>query len=222
MISSTAKLVSSTSIRHFKIGSCIRSSHASKLPHQKQMRFKSTPSSSEKNVAKPTQTKKTSEPSLSYSNPNLDPHDVSDQMIRNSATEIRLSGTEALDSLSLEQKMKNYGLALSLIGFVTGVWYYSIQAVGNPQGGMDELMADAAEARKTQSSKQDSDKSIEDLAQLDLTMSQLDGDDVIVAVAADDEIAQREEELNMNASGKNKSNGGRPLWKKVIFFWKKD
>jgi len=90
---------------------------------------------------------------------------------------------------------------------------------------MEELLADAADAKKDQLSKSESERSAEELAQLDVTMSQLDGEgvdgeDLFVAVAADDEVAQREEDLNMIAGKKGKS--GRPLWKKIVFFWKKE
>jgi len=161
----------------------------------------------------------------SYSNPSLDPHQVSDSMIRNSPTDIRVPGTEALNSVTMNKKIKNYVLAMTLVGFCTGVWYYSIQSVGRPEGGMEELLADAADAKKDQLSKSESERSAEELAQLDVTMSQLDGEgvdgeDLFVAVAADDEVAQREEDLNMIAGKKGKS--GRPLWKKIVFFWKKE
>ena len=143
------------------------------------------------------------------SNPNFDPHQVSDNMIRSARTEIRGSGTETLNKeVSSEIHMKNYALAVSLIGFCTAVWYYSIQAVGKPEGGMEELLADAASAKQNQLLKSESERSAEELAQLDVTMSGVEGDDLIVAVAADDEIAQREEDLNMDAA--KKKNGGRP------------
>jgi hypothetical protein len=156
----------------------------------------------------------------SYSDAKFDPHEVADSMIRTAATEIRTPGTEALNKLTTEQKMKNYVMALSLIGFSTGVWYYSIQSVGKPEGGMEELLADAEDAKQIHISNSENEKSVEELTQLDITMSDFEGDDIIVAVAADDDIAQREEDINNMAGKKGKS--GRPLWKKVVFFWKKE
>lgn len=158
----------------------------------------------------------------SYSNPNMDPHQVSDSMIRNSRTEIRTSGTEVINNeIPPETHMKNYALALGLVGFVSGVWYYSIQAVGNAGGGMDALMADAESAKQEKLIKSHGERSVEELAQLDVTMSEMeDSDDLVVAVAADDEIAQKEEDLNMAAGKKGKT--GRPLWKKIVFFWKRE
>ncbi len=171
-------------------------------------------------TSKTTSEEATSSAKPSYSDPNFDPHQVSDSMIRNARTEIRIPGTEAINEVSSEIHMKNYAMAASLVGFCTAVWYYSIQAVGKPEGGMEELFADAQSAKEDQLSKSQSEKSVEELAQLDVTMSGVDGDDVIVAVAADDEIAQQEEDLNLRAA--KKQNGGRPLWKKVVFFWKRD
>jgi hypothetical protein len=175
-------------------------------------------SSNSKNATEETTANKTAE---SYGDPNMDPHQVSDSMIRNARTDIRISGTEALNDIHPETHYKNYAMALSLMGFVTGVWYYSISSVGKAEGGMEELMADAELAKKDRVLKSQSERSAEELAQLDVTMSEFDGDDdIVVAVAADDEIAQREEDLNMSAGKKAKS--GKPLWKKVVFFWRRD
>eukprot|EP01083_Nonionella_stella_P082366 227337_1 len=185
------------------------------VKNQLQLRSKSTT----KNT-----TPKENETPPSYNDTTMDPHQVADSMIRNSKTELRISGTEALNKLTPQQKMKNYVLALSLMGFVTGVWYYSILAVGKPEGGMEDFMNDANVAKEEKLLQSDSEKSAEELADLDVTMSQYgngeDDDDIVVAVAADDDIAQMEEDLNMNAG--NKGKGGRPLWKKVVFFWKKE
>ena len=85
---------------------------------------------------------------------------------------------------------------------------------------MEELMVDAASAKEALLAKEESERSAEELAELDVTMSGVDGDDVIVAVAADEDIAQKEEDLNMKAA--KKGSGGRPLWKKIVLFWKKE
>ena len=173
--------------------------------------------------------------SSSYNDPTLDPHQVSDSMIRSARTEVRIPGTEALNEIPPETHYKNYALALTLVGFVTSVWYYSMQAVGSSDGsgggsgndGMNEFLRDAESAREAKKKRDESEKSANELAQLDITMSQLekdgalDGDDVMVAVAADDEVAQREEDLNRGTMKKN-GGGSRPLWKKVVFFWKKE
>lgn len=169
--------------------------------------------------------------SSSYNNPSLDPHQVSDTMIRSAQTEIRTSGTEAINTqITPETHVKNYVMALSLVGFVTGVWYYSIQSVGQSgnnasgeNGMMEELIKDAEMAREEKKLREGRERSVEELAQLDVTGSEYDSsddDELIVAVAADDDIATREEALNMR---KMKSgSGGKPLWKKVVFFWKRD
>jgi hypothetical protein len=178
-------------------------------------------------------TSNTSESTSSYNNPSLDPHQVSDTMIRSAQTEIRTSGTEAINTqITPETHVKNYVMALSLVGFVTGVWYYSIQSVGQSgsssgdnNGMVEELIKDAEMARKEKKMREGRERSVEELAQLDITGSEYDNsseedDELIVAVAADDDTATREEDLNMK---KMKSgSGGKPLWKKVVFFWKRD
>lgn len=149
-----------------------------------------------------------------------DPHQVANDMVQ-SSPEARISGTEALNSITPQQKMRNYITALSLVTFCTGVWYYSIQSVGRPEGdgGMDELRAEAQEAREVRSRKELEERNAEELAQLDsVSVDGVGDDDVIVAVAADADIAQVEEDL---LKGK-KSGSGRPLWKKIVFFWRKE
>jgi len=147
-----------------------------------------------------------------------DPHQLADEMVRNAPDITRISGTEALQSITAEQKMKNYGMAVGLASFCVGVWYYSILAVGKPEGGIDELRAEAQEALVGRDRMRAEEKNAEELAQLDVTLSSYGDDDMIVAVAAPDDIAQQEEEAM--AGGKKKS--GRPLWKKVVLFWKKE
>ncbi len=169
--------------------------------------------------------------SSSYNDPSLDPHQVSDSMIRSAETEIRTSGTEAINTqITPETHVKNYVMALSLVGFVTGVWYYSIQSVGQSgssangeNGMMEELIKDAEMAREEKKLREGRGKTVEELAQLDVTGSEYDSsddDELIVAVAADDDIATREEDLNMKKMKSGSS--GKPLWKKVVFFWKRD
>ena len=130
-----------------------------------------------------------------------------------------MPGTEALESITSEQRYKNYAGAVGLISFSIGVWYYSIQAVGQSAGGVD-LRAEAEEARDVRDMKSAQEMNAQDLAQIDVTMAQYgdDADDMVVAVAAPDHIAQQEEDAL--TAGKKK--GGRPLWKKVVLFWKKE
>mmetsp|Transcript_10288 Transcript_10288/g.15426 ORF Transcript_10288/g.15426 Transcript_10288/m.15426 type:complete len:204 (-) Transcript_10288:512-1123(-) len=148
-----------------------------------------------------------------------DPHQLAADRVRD-ASDSRISGTEALSALTPEQKIRNYATALGLISFSVGIWYYSIQAVGKSDGGMDALQAEAQEAKDARERKSAQEMNAQDLAQIDVTMAQYgdDADDMVVAIAAPDAIAQQEEEAL--AGGKKK--GGKPLWKKVVFFWKKE
>lgn len=135
------------------------------------------------------------------------------------APDTRISGTEALESITPEQKMRNYGTALGLVSFSIGVWYYSIQSVGKAEGGMEELRAEAQEAKNARDRKIEEEKNAQDIAQIDVTMAQYgdEADDLVVAVAAPDDIAQQEEDIINTGNKKN----GKPLWKKVVFFWRK-
>jgi|EP00979_Chaetoceros_neogracilis_P010864 hypothetical protein len=166
-----------------------------------------------KSAAKASPPKK-AEPDLSK-----DPHVLAEEMVRNSS-DSRIAGTEALESLTSEQKYKNYAGAVGLMSFCIGVWYYSIQAVGQSDSGMNDLRSEAQEAKDVRDMKSAQEMNAQDLAQIDGTMAQYgdDADDMVVAVAAPDSIAQQEEDA-LNA-GKKKV--GRPLWKKIVLFWKKE
>ncbi|GFH52978.1 hypothetical protein CTEN210_09454 [Chaetoceros tenuissimus] len=148
-----------------------------------------------------------------------DPHQIASDMVK-AAPDSRISGIEALESITPEQKMRNFLTAFGLVSFSVGVWYYSIQSVGKAEGGMEELRAEAQEARDVRDRKIEEEKNAQDLAQIDVTMSQYgdDADDMVVAVAAPDAIAQMEED----AVKAGKTSSGRPLWKKVVFFWRKE
>mmetsp|Transcript_7657 Transcript_7657/g.7229 ORF Transcript_7657/g.7229 Transcript_7657/m.7229 type:complete len:125 (+) Transcript_7657:3-377(+) len=124
-------------------------------------------------------------------------------MVKN-APDSRISGTEALSALTPQQKMRNYSTAVGLASFCVGVWYYSISAVGQAGGGIDELRFEAQEARDNLSKKSVEEINAEELAHLDDTA---------------DEIAQQEEELIITGGEKKVK---RPMWKKVLLFWKKE
>jgi len=150
-----------------------------------------------------------------------DPHQLASERVRK-APDSRISGSEALESITPEQKMRNYATALGLVSFCTGVWYYSIQAVGQTDGGVSDLRAEAKEAMDALDRKNMEEKNAEELAQLDISMGSYgseEDDDMIVAVAAPDAIAEIEESA-LKGSGSNKS--GKPLWKKVVFFWRRE
>jgi hypothetical protein len=151
-----------------------------------------------------------------------DPHQIASDMVNN-APDSRISGTEALASMTPEQRMRNYVTALGLVSFSIGVWYYSIQSVGRADGGVDELRAEAQEAKTVRERKSAEEQNSKELAQIDVTMSQYgdEAEDLVVAVAAPDDIAQKEEAALIGESGTN-SSSRRPLWKRVVFFWRRD
>mmetsp|Transcript_11382 Transcript_11382/g.10890 ORF Transcript_11382/g.10890 Transcript_11382/m.10890 type:complete len:238 (-) Transcript_11382:272-985(-) len=172
-------------------------------------------------------------PSHQESELEFDPHAMAQKLILKS--EGRMQGTEAIQSMTPEQRMRNYATAAGLVGFVTWVWWYSMQAVGRSQSNGDgdieqKLRNEAEDAVNSAETKSISQQEAEELAQLDVTLSgDLDGDDgsimgedIIVAVAAPDDIATAEENINLAAVNKKGTNTGKPLWKKVVFFWRRD
>ena len=51
----------------------------------------------------------------------------------------RQQGYEALSELEPKKKVANYAVAGACVAFITGVWYYSIRAVGRGDGELEEL-----------------------------------------------------------------------------------
>jgi hypothetical protein len=151
-----------------------------------------------------------------------DPHQIASDMVKD-APDNRVSGTEALASMTPEQRMRNYVTAFGLVSFCIGVWYYSIQSVGRADGGIDELRAQAQEAKDSRERNTAKEQNAQNMAQIDITMSQYgqDADDLVVAVAAPDEIAQQEE-ASLSGSKDKKKGSSKALWKRVVFFWKRD
>jgi hypothetical protein len=129
----------------------------------------------------------------------------------------RPSGQESLESVPFQTKLQNYGLAVTLVGFVTGVWWYSMNAVGRADEVSFEQMAQ--EARTVRDVKRlQEDEIISDIGSIDQQVND-GGDDIItVAVAAPDDIASEEEDANRPPPVLAKSD--RPLWKRVFLFWK--
>ena len=151
------------------------------------------------------------------------------------SSDARIPGTEAIASLTPEQRMRNFGTAGFLVAFVGGVWWYSMQAVGRAEADEVSLRAEAEEARGAAEREMMQQKEAEELAELEVTMANLaeaeaGGElidvkdaDITVAVAAPDDIAREEEERNIAARKRAVGGGdGRPLWKKVVFFWRRE
>lgn len=155
----------------------------------------------------------------------IDPQQLASEFVQFSAA--RKQGSESIQELTQTQKLQNYGLALSLVGFVVGVWYYSMTSVGRSEGGMEQLLSEAEGARDAKEKKSVAEKEVGELLKAEMSLGSLDASDeamggkgLVVAVAAPDDIARFEEERNLDVTGNKK--GGRPLWKKVVFFWKKE
>ena len=145
--------------------------------------------------------------------PSEDPHQMADRFVRDS--EGRMSGTEALESVPMKVKLRNLALATTLVGFVTGVWWYSMNAVGRADEVSFEL--EAEEARERALLRNAKEQQQENLVDMEMGVAdQEDEVDMTVAVAAPDEIASEEEAKNRALLKKS----DRPLWKRVIFFWR--
>lgn len=166
--------------------------------------------------SKSMQTTKLNHKTYSTSKPKQsspDPHQEASARIAQADTSIhtRPSGVDSLSQITPQQKYQNYGLALVLIGFCTSVYSYSISSVGKAEVNIDDLKEEASgalEAKEEQMRQRDME---DDLAQVDVSLMNVDTDE--------------EERLMMEqASLSSGGNGGkkRALWKKIVFFWKKD
>lgn len=169
--------------------------------------------------------------SPSSTSPPVDPQQLAQEFIQFSAA--RKSGTESIQELTQTQKLSNYGLAVSLLGFVGWVWYYSMTSVGKAGGGIEQLMSEAEDAREKAELTSAAEKEVGDMVKAEMGLGNVDKDEygkllqersgLSVAVAAPDDIASEEERNNLNASeGHVNKTSKRPLWKKIVLFWKKD
>lgn len=143
--------------------------------------------------------------------PNEDPHVMAERLVKNSA-DSRPSGQESLEAVPFQTKLQNYALASVLLGFVTGVWWYSANVVGRAADDDVIFIEEAREARDTRELKKREEEFISDMGAVDQ-----ESENVTLAVAAPDDIASEEEDLNREVLPKS----DRPLWKRIIFFWKK-
>lgn len=144
-----------------------------------------------------------------------DPHQMADRFVKDSSG--RISGTEALESVPTSVKLRNAALATTLVGFVTGVWWYSMNAVGRADEISFELEAEEARERALIQASKEQEHA--DLANLEMGVagsSSSGEEEMELAVAAPDEIASEEEDKNRALMKSNK----KPLWKRVVFFWR--
>jgi len=124
----------------------------------------------------------------------------------------RTPGTESIRELTPQQRQANYMVAAVLVTFVSSVFYYSMNAVGKAEGGMEALVEEASYAKKKSSAEEE----VEELLKLE------DVEDTEIALAAPKEVAEREEARLKAKKGDNSSLNDRPLWKKIVFFWRRN
>jgi hypothetical protein len=132
-----------------------------------------------------------------------------------------LSGIEAVQALPFRIKAQNYVTAVLLAGFCGGVFYYSMSSVGTAgtkEEPLSHLMQEANEASVKKEKKAERDE--ESMQHVDLGVSDKDLEGGIeMAVAAEDDIANREETAN-RAALKPKVATERSMLNKFVFFWK--
>jgi len=130
----------------------------------------------------------------------------------------RPQGQDALVDLDPKKKMANYAMAAGCLAFVTGVWYYSISAVGKGDGEVEELERAAQKVTVHQSGYK--------VQQTGTTATNM-------GIAAPSDIAEEEERAIAAAAGvvvvpddasssssSATNKGGR--WRRIVFFWRKD
>lgn len=177
-----------------------------------------------------------------------DPHAIANEMVFSATTiEGRTAGTEAIASITKEQKLSNYAMASGLLAFVSYIFYYSLSSVGGEENakqflmgdgnegkdganpGFEEFLKEANEGRSEEERKLEEERvargEARELAELEHTTAAR-----LKAEGVEDEIvasANEDEEREMaRAAGFEESSGKevkkRPLWKKVVFFWRRE
>jgi len=128
----------------------------------------------------------------------------------------RKQGYEALSELEPKKKMANYATAAACAAFVTGVWYYSVSAVGRGDGELEELEKAAAQKITVHQSGFKPPVGIQNPAS---------SDEVVVAVSAPADIAEEEENASLRVGDKASNLGTGTSqntgWKRYVFFWRK-
>jgi len=177
---------------------------------------------------------------------NMDPHAMAAELIQKSPSSQRIPGTESLALLSTKQKMQNYVTAGALIAFVTSVWYYSMTAVGkassqgDDEDGLHDLEVEAMDARDDADVRDKERKEAEKLVQLERAVVELEKEESggeLVTVEEDvgellllQGVSSEEHPTEAEVFGggevvvlveKNVDGGSRPLWKKIVFFWRR-
>mmetsp|Transcript_25243 Transcript_25243/g.52124 ORF Transcript_25243/g.52124 Transcript_25243/m.52124 type:complete len:273 (+) Transcript_25243:115-933(+) len=204
---------------------------------------------------KPNATTAASESSASEAQPPkqpTDPHSIANEMIFSAKSDARTPGTEAIASLTREQKISNYAMASGLLAFVSYVFYYSLSSVGGGENakkvilgtdkdgkegsvnpGFEEFLKEANEGRDEEEKRLAAEKrargEVRELVELEETTTarlKAEGvEDVIVAASANEEEERAMAQAagftdDSNNSGEIKK--GRPLWKKLVFFWRRE
>ena len=164
-----------------------------------------------------------------------DPHMIANEMV-NSAMEgaagTRTPGTESIASLTREQKLSNFAMATGLFGFVSYIFYYSLASVGGVDNAKALLFgSDKTETEQNEIGFQEFLKEANEgrtLEEQRLRAEQEDLSEVRELVVLE---SNEEEEVEMARTagfievdevvGKNMKTG-RPLWKRVVFFWRKE
>lgn len=155
-----------------------------------------------------------------------DPHSIANELVSDSNSASRTPGTESVATLTPEQRMSNFVMAGGLLAFVSYVFYYSLASVGgdnkakalifgeDKSGGnntnFEDFMKEASEGRTLGEKK---------------AMEQMKArGDARELIGLEDSV-EEESEMAKVAFADGESSGDvtrRPLWKRVVFFWRRE
>lgn len=170
----------------------------------------------------------------------VDPHAIAAEMIRGSNTAIRPSGSEAVASLTPQQKTSNYAMAGGLLVFVSYVFYYSLASVGGVDnaravmtGSVGRQIEESGDDDATNSSAGFAEfmkEAKEGLAEEEVRLAKVKKDkreaDKLIDLDKTGGVGGEEEREMSRVAGFEEGEGGsavkRPLWRRVVFFWRRD
>ena len=158
-----------------------------------------------------------------------DPHSIANDLVTDSNSASRTPGTESVATLTPEQRMSNFAMAGGLLAFVSYVFYYSLASVGGENkakalifgedksagGGnntnFEDFMKEANEGRTLEEKK---------------AMEQMKArGDARELIGLEDSVEEESEMAKVAfADGESSADGTRrrPLWKRVVFFWRRE
>ena len=156
-----------------------------------------------------------------------DPHSIANELVSDSNSALRTPGTESVATLTPEQRMSNFAMAGGLLAFVSYVFYYSLASVGGENKARALIFGEDKSAGNNTNfedfmKEANEGRTLEEKKALEQMKARGDARELI---GLEDSV-EEESEMAKVAFADGESSGDvtrkRPLWKRVVFFWRRE